>query len=77
MVNAKRKENKLNPLFVHCIELANDSQHSIPEEEAKVSSSNKRMRVLGTLIKKPKVNFLLNNRFEFYVVIKYKFSGKS
>ncbi|XP_077286040.1 bifunctional Phosphopantetheine adenylyltransferase - Dephospho-CoA kinase isoform X2 [Arctopsyche grandis] len=56
MVNKKREENKLDPLAVYCIDLASESQNTIPEEETKVSSSNRRLRLLGTVIREPVEN---------------------
>lgn len=57
-INEKRKENGLQELDMHVIDLAHDDQHS-SEEEAKLSSSNQRMRLLGTILRPPKVTTLL------------------
>ncbi|CAG9786838.1 unnamed protein product [Diatraea saccharalis] len=56
-INEKRIENGLKPLDTHVISLAQD-MHPLKseEEEQKVSSSNLRMRLLGTLLKPPKPN---------------------
>ncbi|XP_022120623.2 bifunctional coenzyme A synthase isoform X1 [Pieris rapae] len=54
-INEKRKENGLKELDMHVIELAHDDQHS-SEEDSKLSSSNQRMRLLGTMLKPPKPN---------------------
>ncbi|GBP50215.1 Bifunctional coenzyme A synthase [Eumeta japonica] len=54
-VNEKRKENDLPLLDTYTIQLAKDNQRSL-EEEAKISSSNIRMRLLGTILKPPKPN---------------------
>lgn len=55
-VNEKRKENGLQPLAVHTIDLAEYSNKQSQEEEGKVSSSNQRMRLLGTVLREPKPN---------------------
>ncbi|XP_037294471.1 bifunctional coenzyme A synthase isoform X2 [Manduca sexta] len=56
-INEKRKENGLNPMDVHVIELAQDTHpQRSHEEEEKVSSSNQRMRLLGTLLRPPVPN---------------------
>lgn len=55
-INEKRVENGLKPMDVHVIGLAHDEQaQSSQEEELKISSSNQRIRMLGTLIKPPTV----------------------
>ncbi|XP_041979056.1 bifunctional coenzyme A synthase isoform X2 [Aricia agestis] len=54
-INEKRKENGLNPLETYTISLAADQKRS-PIEEDKVSSSNQRIRLLGTLLREPKPN---------------------
>ncbi|KAL4716682.1 hypothetical protein ACJJTC_004801 [Scirpophaga incertulas] len=56
-INEKRRENGLPPMDTHIISLAEDTHPSrSEEEEAKVSSSNQRMRLLGTLLKPPVPN---------------------
>ncbi|XP_013194903.1 bifunctional coenzyme A synthase isoform X2 [Amyelois transitella] len=56
-VNEKRKENGLAPLDTYVINLAQDSSpNRAQDEEEKVSSSNLRMRILGTMIRPPKPN---------------------
>ncbi|OWR51712.1 bifunctional coenzyme A synthase like protein [Danaus plexippus plexippus] len=55
-VNEKRKENGLNPLDVYTIGLAEDTNQQSYEEEAKLSSSNQRMRLLGTILREPRPN---------------------
>ncbi|CAH2269455.1 jg6497 [Pararge aegeria aegeria] len=53
-INEKRKENGLLPLDVYTIGIAEDLEQQSTEEETKVSSSNLRMRLLGTLLTEPK-----------------------
>ncbi|RVE50887.1 hypothetical protein evm_004454 [Chilo suppressalis] len=56
-INEKRAENGLKPLDTHVISLAQDAQPlKHDEEEKKVSSSNQRMRLLGTLLRPPVPN---------------------
>ncbi|KAJ8679558.1 hypothetical protein QAD02_015345 [Eretmocerus hayati] len=52
MVNDKRIENKLSKLDIHVVTLAQDSLRNENEED-KISSSNHRMRLLGTRLKQP------------------------
>ncbi|KAM9296315.1 bifunctional coenzyme A synthase [Gastrophryne carolinensis] len=54
-VNKRRLDNGLNELAVHEIKLITDPQH-LENEEAKISSSSLRNRLLGTLLQPPKVN---------------------
>ncbi|XP_013145344.1 PREDICTED: bifunctional coenzyme A synthase isoform X2 [Papilio polytes] len=56
-INEKREEIGFRPLDTYVIGLAEDptNRHSA-EEETKVSSSNQRMRLLGTVIKEPEPN---------------------
>lgn len=54
-INEKRKENGLEQLDVYTIGLAEEAQKQSSEEETKVSSSNKRMRLLGTVLREPEV----------------------
>lgn len=51
-VNELRAENGLGKLDIHVVKLAEDSNHG-DHEEAKISSSNQRIRLLGTRLKKP------------------------
>lgn len=53
-VNELRLKNGLNQLDIHEIELVPDEKCD-GEEENKISSSNARMRLLGTRIKNPQV----------------------
>ncbi|XP_059052187.1 bifunctional coenzyme A synthase [Achroia grisella] len=56
-INEKRAENGLQPLETYVIKLAQDSNPARShEEEEKVSSSNHRMRLLGTYLKSPVPN---------------------
>ncbi|XP_026761829.1 bifunctional coenzyme A synthase isoform X1 [Galleria mellonella] len=56
-INEKRKENGLQPLETYVIKLAQDLHpERSHEEEEKVSSSNHRMRLLGTILKPPVPN---------------------
>ncbi len=60
MVNVKRKENNLNQLDVHVISLIDDTHSNENEhDEKKVSSSNQRKHLLGTLLRGPYVSILL------------------
>ncbi|XP_050684664.1 bifunctional coenzyme A synthase isoform X1 [Leptidea sinapis] len=54
-INDKRKENGLKELEVFTIGLAKDERKAA-EEEAKLSSSNQRMRLLGTFLRPPQAN---------------------
>ncbi|XP_043282731.1 bifunctional coenzyme A synthase [Venturia canescens] len=49
-VNDLRESKGLNPLEIHVVKLAEDLNHG-EHEEAKISSSNQRMRLLGTRLK--------------------------
>ncbi|KAJ8731258.1 hypothetical protein PYW07_004422 [Mythimna separata] len=56
-INEKRKENGLQPMDVHVIGLVQDVRaQDSQEEEGKISSSNQRMRLLGTMLKPPTHN---------------------
>lgn len=57
-VNELRLQKGLSKLDIHMVELAIDEDHN-EHEEAKISSSNHRIRLLGTRLKSP-VSFLLN-----------------
>lgn len=54
-VNQVRQQYGLAPLKVHSVELIPDERFD-EEEEDKVSSSNERLRLLGTLIFPPEVD---------------------
>jgi len=60
LVNAKRVENGLARLEIHAVELIEDLNVDAGDEE-KVSSSNQRRRLLGTLLKRPYVLFIIYN----------------
>lgn len=56
-INEKRRENGLPPLDIHEIALAEDTHPDRShEEENKLSSSNTRMRLLGTVLRQPEPN---------------------
>jgi len=55
LVNAKRADYKLAPLEIHVVELISD-EHLEEGDENKVSSSNERRHLLGTLLKAPYVS---------------------
>ncbi len=58
MVNVKRIENKLDPMDIHVISLIDDHLSLETEhDELKVSSSNQRKRLLGTLLREPYIQF--------------------
>lgn len=52
-INELRAQNKLNNLDVEIVKLIQDTQHNVEHEEAKISSSNNRIRLLGTRLKEP------------------------
>lgn len=56
-INQVREANGLNPLCIHSVELLADSKMD-EEEEDKISSSNLRLRCLGTLLRTPQVRIL-------------------
>jgi len=51
-INGLRLQKNLNKLDIHTVELAIDEDHN-EYEEAKISSSNHRIRLLGTRLKPP------------------------
>lgn len=54
MVNTKRIENNLSALDIHVVELVNEDRTEINDgDEEKISSSNERRSLLGTLIHPP------------------------
>lgn len=57
MVNVKRVENGLPTMDVHVISLIDDieSMETAEHDERKISSSNQRKRLLGTLLRSPYV----------------------
>ena len=57
LINQKRIENNLSPLDIHIINLVGDDFFENDGDESKVSSSNLRRRILGTLLKPPKKCF--------------------
>lgn len=52
-INEVRKANGLKPLQVHSVDLLEEDNKLDDDEEDKISSSNMRMRCLGTVIKPP------------------------
>ena len=58
-INQIRKENNLNELDIHVVKVAKD-KFSNGMEEKKISSSNTRIRLLGSYLKQPEVKFLIN-----------------
>ncbi len=67
-VNRKRAENGLDELAIHVVELIGDSNVNAGDEE-KVSSSNQRRHLLGTLLKQPYVMLMLLN--QICILVKY------
>lgn len=65
MVNEKRQENNLKPLDIHIVKLIEDTNHQ-ENEEAKISSSNNRIRLLGTRLKQP-VSLKKDNIFQINI----------
>ncbi|XP_011308959.1 bifunctional coenzyme A synthase [Fopius arisanus] len=63
-VNELRGEKGLRILDVHVVQLAEDGGHS-DHEEAKISSSNQRIRLLGTRLKEPN---LLGKSLKPYII---------
>ncbi|EGI69332.1 PREDICTED: bifunctional coenzyme A synthase [Acromyrmex echinatior] len=60
-INELRLQKDLNKLDMHVVELAGDEDHE-EHEEAKISSSNRRMRLLGTRLKDPSESKILRPR---------------
>jgi phosphopantetheine adenylyltransferase/dephospho-CoA kinase len=55
-VNELRRENNLPALDIHTVDLLEAiPEHIGDEEEEKISSSNRRMRLLGTRLRVPEV----------------------
>lgn len=81
-MNELRRENNLPALDIHTVDLLEAiPEHLDDEEEEKISSSNRRMRLLGTRLRVPEVVVLLtfiwpvsslnlswNTRFPFFPV---------
>ncbi|KAJ9591691.1 hypothetical protein L9F63_001778 [Diploptera punctata] len=63
-VNEIRQKNGLSPLEIHAVDLLSAIAEQIDdeEEEDKISSSNQRMRLLGTRLKTPEARPSLNSR---------------
>jgi phosphopantetheine adenylyltransferase/dephospho-CoA kinase len=55
-VNELRSQNNLSILDIHTVDILEAvPEHTGDEEEEKISSSNSRMRLLGTRLKEPEV----------------------
>ncbi|XP_075237464.1 bifunctional Phosphopantetheine adenylyltransferase - Dephospho-CoA kinase [Lycorma delicatula] len=61
-INELRKERGLNPMAVHSVPLLPETNKSDDVEEDKISSSNNRLRLLGTLLKPPSPKLYLSNK---------------
>lgn len=67
-INEERERNNLNPLHIHCIDLVkhldntNDSNQILPKDLSKISSSNTRLELLGTRLRRPEPRLHLPNR---------------
>lgn len=59
-VNELRLQKNLSKLDIHVVELAADECHN-DHEEAKISSSNHRIRLLGTRLQTPVSYFFFQN----------------
>ena len=59
MVNTKRLENNLSELKIHVVELMSENRaaESNDGDEDKISSSNERRRLLGTLLRPPHIPY--------------------
>lgn len=68
LINDKRKSFGLKPLDIFSVKLIEEDNISDDVEERKVSSSNYRIKLLGTLIKPPKVNSK-NRKFIIYLLL--------
>lgn len=69
-INDIRTANGLNPLSIHTVDLLPDVNKEEEEEEDKISSSNLRMRSLGSLLRAPRVSIC-------YLTMKDIFSWES
>uniref|UniRef100_A0A1B6JTY9 Bifunctional coenzyme A synthase n=1 Tax=Homalodisca liturata TaxID=320908 RepID=A0A1B6JTY9_9HEMI len=58
-INEIRAANDLNPLCIHEVELLADINRENEVEEMKISSSNLRIRCLGTLLRPPQPNAMI------------------
>ena len=63
-VNEMREINNLNKLDIHVVKLVSEENHK-SHEENKISSSNQRIRLLGTKLRAP-VCIILN-----YIIYKF------
>ncbi|CAG0914400.1 unnamed protein product [Notodromas monacha] len=55
LINEYRERNGLGKLIIHCVGLLPEEMRESSEEEDKVSSSSRRMRLLGTRLNTPKI----------------------
>jgi len=72
LINEKRIQNKLEPLDIIPVPLLEEDKSTsdcCEEEEQKISSSNYRMRLLGTLLKPPQVNKINNLKFHVLLIV--------
>lgn len=70
-INEYRENVGLNKLIIDTIDLLNCSNESA-YEEAKMSSSNIRMRLLGKLLKPPEVSTKIGASYSFLPFIQHK-----
>jgi len=72
LINEKRIQAGLRPLDILSVPLLEEDKSTsdcCEEEEQKISSSNYRMRLLGTLLKPPQVNKINNLMFHDLLII--------
>jgi hypothetical protein len=79
-INLKRDENHLSQLSIHQVDLIEET--SDPErigdgDEAKISSSNERRRILGTLLRPPIVREETANGISFSRLISLGYRDKN
>lgn len=70
-INEYRENVGLNRLIIDIIDLLNSSKESA-YEEAKMSSSNIRMRLLGKLLKAPEVSTRIGASYSFLTFTQHK-----
>lgn len=58
-INELRTEKNMKPLDVHVVKLVKDENVQYEHEESKISSSNQRIRLLGTRLKEPVIIFVI------------------
>jgi len=72
LINEKRIQIGLRPLDIIPVPLLEEDKSTsdcCEEEEQKISSSNYRMRLLGTLLKPPQVNKINNLKFHVLLIV--------